>query len=253
MLLTASADTDRSVPEVNRRAFDGIVCFGGVDWWYHNRGHYDLQMMRELSQHVPVLYVNSLGMRVPQLTEGRMFVRRLARKFSSLRKGLHRVHPRFAVLSPPSLPGRWASAAMQSVVLRSVRQACETVGISRPLVWVACPPAASIAASLDGVGMVYQRTDRMEEFPSAPTDFIRRQDADLKRRSDVTVFCSRSLCMEESPGCRDAALIDHGVDYDTFRVAGDGAEIPDDVASLGAPRIGYVGGIDAHTLDASLL
>ncbi|MGH2824975.1 MAG: hypothetical protein ACRDLY_18540, partial [Thermoleophilaceae bacterium] len=53
--------------------FDGVICFGGVDWWYHNRGHYDLQMMRELSADRPVLYVNSIGMRMPAPRAGAMF------------------------------------------------------------------------------------------------------------------------------------------------------------------------------------
>ena len=32
------------------RVFDGVICFGGVDWWYHNRGHYDIQMMRRFAK-----------------------------------------------------------------------------------------------------------------------------------------------------------------------------------------------------------
>ncbi|MEO0662179.1 MAG: hypothetical protein AAFZ87_11625 [Planctomycetota bacterium] len=52
------------------RTYDGVVCFGGEDWWYHNRAHYDMQMMRELSADLPVLYVNSIGMRVPTPGEG---------------------------------------------------------------------------------------------------------------------------------------------------------------------------------------
>ena len=51
------------------RLCDGVICFGGEDWWYHNRGHFDMQMMRELSRRVPVLYVNSIGMRVPKVGE----------------------------------------------------------------------------------------------------------------------------------------------------------------------------------------
>ena len=75
------------------RTFDGIICFGGEDWWYHNRGHFDLQMMREFSGRCPVLYVNSIGMRMPRVGEGKMFFRRMARKLRSLRRGLVRVRP----------------------------------------------------------------------------------------------------------------------------------------------------------------
>ncbi len=41
--------------------FDGIICIGGEDWWYHNRGHFDFQIMRRLARSMPVLFVNSLA------------------------------------------------------------------------------------------------------------------------------------------------------------------------------------------------
>ena len=37
------------------RGFDGIICIGGEDWWYHNRGHFDFQIMRRLAERWPVL------------------------------------------------------------------------------------------------------------------------------------------------------------------------------------------------------
>ena len=96
-----------STPDDSRpvRHFDGIVCFGGVDWWYHNRGHYDLQMMRELRECVPVLYVNSIGMRRPSPAEGRMFLRRVGRKLRSVARGAVEVAPGFTVVSPLVPPG----------------------------------------------------------------------------------------------------------------------------------------------------
>ena len=57
-------------------AFDGIICIGGEDWWYHNRGHFDFQIMRRLAQRWPVLFVNSLGVRLPSLKDNKLFVSR---------------------------------------------------------------------------------------------------------------------------------------------------------------------------------
>ena len=87
MLSTAIKANVQSADTPLRR-FDGIICFGGEDWWYHNRGHYDMQMMGRLSEHMPVLYVNSIGMRTPSPTEGRMFLHRVRRKLRSIRRGL---------------------------------------------------------------------------------------------------------------------------------------------------------------------
>lgn len=35
--------------------FDSVLCFGDSDWWYHNRGHADMQFMRRFARHWPVL------------------------------------------------------------------------------------------------------------------------------------------------------------------------------------------------------
>ena len=41
----------------------GVVCFGGEDWWYHNHGHMDIQIMKRFASETPVLYVNSIVMK----------------------------------------------------------------------------------------------------------------------------------------------------------------------------------------------
>ena len=47
------------------RGFDGVICIGGEDWWYHNRGHFDFQIMRRIARDWPVLFVNSIAVRMP--------------------------------------------------------------------------------------------------------------------------------------------------------------------------------------------
>jgi glycosyltransferase involved in cell wall biosynthesis len=235
------------------RVFDGVICFGGEDWWYHNRGHYDMQMMRELSARVPVLYVNSLGMRTPSAREGKMFFRRVARKLKSLRRGLVRVRDGFAVFSPIAPPGVSGGGLGHRWLAAQVRRAAHKLGITRPLVWVACPPAAEVVGMLGGVGLVYQRTDRFESFTGVDAARISRLDRELKAAADLTLFCSTLLYEQESGACAAAAVVDHGVDFDRFERAGlRGDDDPPDVASLPRPRVGFVGGIDAHTFDPEL-
>jgi glycosyltransferase involved in cell wall biosynthesis len=58
---------------------------------------------------------------------------------------------------------------------------------------------------------------------------------------------------QERSQCRSAEFIDHGCDFDAFAAAGrDPASEPADVAPIPRPRIGFVGGIDAHTFDPEL-
>ncbi len=234
------------------RRFDGVLCFGGEDWWYHNRGHYDMQMMRELSAHVPVLYVNSIGMRAPKVAEGTMFFRRVRRKLKSLARGLVRVRENFIVYSPFVVPGKPGMALSQRLLPLQLKRATKILGMRSPLVWVACPPGATAIDALDPVGLVYQRTDRFEAFPGVDGDEIRGYDRRLKDAADVTVFCSGLLYEEEAPGCRKAVFVDHGVDFERFSAAGRARNEPADVAALGRPRVGFVGGIDSHTFDPEL-
>lgn len=247
------ATHDAPARSTRERICDGVICFGGEDWWYHNRGHYDMQMMRELSGRVPVLYVNSIGMRVPKVGEGRMFLKRVARKLKSLRRGMVRVRENFAVYSPFVAPGRLGMALSGRLLPWQVRRAARRLGIRNPLVWVACPPGAAAVDALRPHGLVYQRTDRFEEYTGVDREQIIGYDRAMKARADIALFCSRYLYEEERGSCANAMFIDHGVDYDRFERAGDdpGSE-PEDVRDLARPRAGFIGGIDASTFDPPL-
>jgi len=236
------------------RTYDGIVCFGGEDWWYHHRGHYDMQMMREFSHRVPVLYVNSLGMRIPALKEGSVLLKRIAKKIASIRRGLVEERKGFWVFSPIVLPGRFGRAVSQRFLCLQIRRAVRKLGISKPLAWVACPPAVKILEDLKPVGVVYQRTDRFEEYPYVDHDLIAGFDSRLKSAADLTLYCSTLLYEEEKSECRKALFVDHGVDFEMFAKAGKGREDePDDLRNLPRPRVGYIGNLESHRVNPDLI
>ncbi|HZW11198.1 MAG TPA: glycosyltransferase [Phycisphaerales bacterium] len=235
------------------KRFDGVICFGGEDWWYHNRGHYDMQMMRELSRTAPVLYINSIGMRVPRVGEGAMFAKRIARKLRSLRRGLVKVRENFFVASPLAAPAGLGAGLNRAALALQVRTFARRAGIRRPLVWIACPPAAEVVDRLRPVGVVYQRTDRFEAFHGVNQPRIAGFDRFLKQRADLTLYCSSWLKAQEGAQCRSAEFIDHGCDFAAFAEAGASGAEPGDMAPIPRPRAGFVGGIDAHTFDPPLL
>lgn len=236
--------------EKGERTFDGVLCFGGVDWWYHNRGHYDVQIMRRLAEDVPVIYVNSLGMRIPKRSEGSMFFSRVKRKVKSWARGAVPVTPNFTVFSPVALPGRAGRRLSQFVLTKQLQAVLRDRGIRRPLVWVACPTAAPVVDALDPAGVVFQRTDRFEAFGGVDSGDIGELCRGLVERADLSLYCCRSLMDAELPVSRASAYVDHGLD-EVFGGADDLAE-PDDIASIEGPRVGFIGGVDHHTFDAKL-
>jgi glycosyltransferase involved in cell wall biosynthesis len=235
-----------------RRTFDGVVCIGGEDWWYHNRGHFDFQIMRRLARTWPVLFVNSLGVRMPSPTGDRHFLARLARKARSLARGMARVENRFHVVSPLSVPGGIGQRLSDVALAPQIRVAARAAGIRRPLLWVHCPAGAGLVDRLAPVATVLQRTDRFEAFPEGDPARLGAQIRALKAQADLVVYAAPHLMAEEAGEVRRQLLVTHGVDLAAFRAAGAGGEEPADVRGVGRPRVGFIGGIDAHTFDPPL-
>jgi glycosyltransferase involved in cell wall biosynthesis len=239
--------------EAANQTFDGIVCIGGEDWWYHNRGHFDFQIMRRLARLWPVLFVNSLGVRIPSLTHDRHFAARIRRKLASLAKGAVNVENKFWVYSPFMIPGERGQALSDWALAPQIRLAARKAGIRRPLLWLHCPAGAPLAARLPRAAVVMQRTDRFEAFPEGDARVLSAQIAEMKRRADLVVYAAPALLAEETGSVKRQLLVTHGVDLDRFRTAGQGgSEVPADVAAIAGPRIGFIGGIDAHTFDPPL-
>ena len=230
--------------------FDGIICIGGEDWWYHNRGHFDFQIMRRLATRWPVLFVNSLGLRVPKLSDNKLFAKRITRKLRSLSRGLEKIENQFWVFSPFSIPGSTGERLSNWALSPQIRWAARRAGIKRPLLWVHCPAGAALTGKLGEKFVVLQRTDRFEAFPEADPTIVKGQIAHLKSTADLVVYAAPLLMAEEQGEVARQVLITHGVDVDRFISAGEHpVQTPADVADIPSPRVGFIGGLDAHTFD----
>lgn len=244
----AQARSSEAVTAAASGGFDAVLCFGAVDWWYHNRGHFDLQLMRRIAGELPVLYVNSLAMRVPRPSEGSMFLRRIRRKLGSLARGLRAVEGDFHVLTAAYAPGPVTGRVARPLVRLQIRRALRRLGARRPAIWVTTPTAYPFLRRLPGRLLVYNRTDRYEEFPGVDRERIARYDRALKTRAYVTVYCSASLLERERAQCARAVFLDHAVDFERFAAPGE-EEDPPELRAVPRPRAGFVGALDAHTFD----
>ncbi|MEZ5843542.1 MAG: glycosyltransferase [Hyphomicrobiaceae bacterium] len=235
------------------RAFDGIICMGGQDWWYHNRGHFDLQILRRLARHMPVLFVNSIGVRMPSASDPALFAARIRRKLKSLARGLVEAEPGFFVFSPLVVPGSIGARLSHWALAPQIRFAARRAGIARPLVWMHCPAGAALIGRLGEAALVLERTDLFEAYPEGDPALIGAQIGALKAAADLVVYCNAGLAGDEQHEVRRAVVVDHGVDLARFAAAGDGkTPIPADLAGIRGARVGFVGGIDAHTFDPDL-
>ncbi len=232
--------------------FDGVICIGGEDWWYHNRGHFDFQIMRRIARKYPVVFVNSLGVRMPSLTLDKAFSARIARKMKSLSRGLVCVEHKFWVFSPFTIPGQTGETLSQWALAPQIKLAALRAGIRKPLLWMHCPAGAPLVEKIDATALVLQRTDRFEAFPEGDPERLGAQIKKLKAQADLVIYSAAHLQEEERSEARNSLLVTHGVELETFISAGDKRRTPDDMASLTKPRVGFIGGIDHHTFDPEL-
>jgi glycosyltransferase involved in cell wall biosynthesis len=228
------------------------VCFGH-DWTGDplSKTH----IMRALAREGRVLWINSIGYRTP--TASTRDLRRLWNKLKEFTKELHEAEPNIWVLSPLAIP-LYDSPLVQRInrwLLRSqVRRACRRLHFRRVLDWVFTPTAAVVAGSLGEEKVVYYCVDDFTAFSGAGTPALAVLEEQLLRRADLVVVSSQTLLQSKSRHNPKTVLLRHGVQYDLFRTALDAAtRIPDDVAKLPAPIIGYFGLLAEDWVDLELL
>jgi len=232
------------------------ICFGGSDWWYHNRAHMDVQLMRRLAKRGTLLYVNSIIMASPKLKQGRKLITKVVRKAKSIFTGHQKTDEGFWVFSPFSLPLQHIDCARplnERLIQLQVERVKRKIGITSPVIWAVCPAACNIAIRMKEGKLVYQRTDCFEEFPDVDTDKISGFDRKLKANADLTIFVNKSLYDKECGQCKNAIYLDHGVDFDRFAGAQTDDGIPDDIAQIPKPIAGYFGALDDHKLDKDFI
>jgi glycosyltransferase involved in cell wall biosynthesis len=233
-----------------------FICFGGEDWWYHNRAHTDMQLMRRFSRTSTTVYVNSIMMRRHKVIGGNRFTEKLARKIRSILRGLKKSDAGFWVYSPFTLPVHhisWARPLNEAILRYQILRLTRKLQLTAPVVWVACPAACDTAIKMEKAKLVYQRTDRYEDDPNVDRDVILSYDRKLKANADLTIYVNKLLYDEEAAQCKNAFFMDHGVDYEMFSKAELDSKKPDDITGIREPIAGYFGALDGHKLDTGFL
>ena len=229
-----------------------IVCVGFADWqggFWTNQQH----LMSRLAVHNRVLFVESLGLRRPQIAAGD--ARRVARRIRGAIEGT-RVHDRVHVLSPLVLPlhgNSWVRALNRRLLTLSVSRAARRVGIRRPILWAYVPQAEVLIDSLDPALVIYHCVDDIAAQKGVDATPFREAEQRFASRADLVIASSSTLAdrmredsgnVLEAPNVADTAL---------FSTALQSGPIDPALAELPEPRLLFVGAITATKLDLGLL
>jgi hypothetical protein len=216
-----------------------IVCFSN-DW--DGDPLSKTHIMRILARTNRVLWVNSLGNRAPRATASD--AARAWKKLRDVTKGVEEVEPNLHVLAPlyvPAYGSEAVRAANGALVRLQVRAAMRSLGMRRPISWSFLPSAAPVVGRLGESLVVYHVVDEFSAFSDA-SSHVEELERRLIARSDLVVASSEKLLAAKRRHHPGAVLVRHGVDHAHFARALDPAlPIPDDVARLPRPVIGFFG------------
>lgn len=234
---------------------DSVLCFGDSDWWYHNRGHADMQFMRRFAKQVPVLYVNSLGVATGLRGRGNGLFRRGARKLRSMARYYRDGGEGFRVLSPIYLPGLKGAGGRfaDRVLTEQIQFVRKSAGVRRPLIWVACPTAARVLHNWPNSPVVYQLSDCYSALWGGASSRAASFERQLAERADLVICSSRRLLerARDLYGCGE--YVDHGVDFELFSNVSKTSDRGAPLQALRRPIVGFFGNLDENTVDAELL
>jgi glycosyltransferase involved in cell wall biosynthesis len=229
-----------------------IVCVGFADWdtdLWTNQHH----LMSRLAHENRVLFVESLGLRRPQLA-GRD-LKRIARR---VRNGLRgpRDQDGLHVLSPLVLPFHSSAAAraLNSRLLPMlVRRAARTLGMRRPILWAYVPQAESLLDALDPELVIYHCVDDIAAQPGIDAAGFREAESRFARRADLVLASSPGLAERMRKISANVVYAPNVADTALFAEALVDGPLDPALAELPGPRIVFTGAVVSTKLDMALL
>src|SRR5438105_2665767 len=229
-----------------------IVCFAGEDWWYHHP-HSKNHILKRLARHNRVLFVNSITMGLPSVSNPDFF-KKIWRKLSSYLRWLRKAPEGLWVMTPINVPiygSKIARALNRLLLVLQLRLVMLVLNMHKPIVWVATPTAADIVNSLRSKLLVYQVSDKYDfnEDSALSRSVIRDMDGRLKNQARVVMYSGRKLYEEAEH--RHRYFLEQAVDFDRFAKLPPVA--PAEIAAIPSPVLGYVGAADWYTMDVPLI
>jgi glycosyltransferase involved in cell wall biosynthesis len=229
-----------------------IVCVGFADWdteLWTNQHH----LMSRLAAQNRVLFVESLGLRRPQLAG-----RDLARIGRRLRRGLAppRAVDGLHVLSPLVLPlhSNRALRALNGRLLRmQVHRAIRRLGMGHPILWAYVPQAESLIETLQAQLIVYHCVDDIAAQAGIDGASFRAAEERFAASADL-VLASAPALAERMRGLSNNVMEAPNVaDTTLFASALQEGPVDPALAALAHPRVVFTGAIVSTKLDLPLL
>ena len=236
-----------------------IICFGGEDWWYHHPHSKNHLMRRFARAGNRVIFVNSISMGLPSLSN-KDLVPRIARKLRSYAKLSRETPEGITVVSPAALPffgSRASRGVNRRLIAAQINLLARRRGLKRPVLWIAIPTAVEMMGRMDESLVIYHVSDKYDantmDHATDPA-VIRRLHERALERADLIFYSGRKLLEEATDGRERSHLLEQAVDFEHWSRVGAGVlDVAAEVARIPRPRLGYFGAIEPWLVDQELI
>jgi glycosyltransferase involved in cell wall biosynthesis len=233
------------------RRFGSVVCASTADFdapLWTNKQH----LMSRVAAEIPVLYIESLGLRHPRPT--RRDAARIARRLRPGRSGGMPASVReLEIASPLVLPyhgSRIVRAVNHGLLERQLHG--RIARLPRPrLLWAYSPAVIDELDLTQFETVVYHAVDDLASVPGIPRT-VAALERRLAERADAVAASADALASRLSRFNSNTHLVGQAADIDHFGLALAGPDEPSDVIDLPRPRAIFVGALSDHKVDWSL-
>lgn len=224
-----------------------VIIISSIDWTTHWQMHHQLAISLVAAGN-RVLFIENTGVRGPRRGDGGRIRERIRNWLKSTR-GFSEVQPGVTVFSPLFLPfpysrvAGWINRLMLSV---PIGKWMRIVRFHDPVVltFLPTPLAQALIRDVDPILVIYYCANDMAGSSPAVGKLRPWEDL-LFSRADLVFAISEAICERASALAKEVYLFPAGVDFALFATARERAAIPDDLAWLQSPVVGYVGALSS--------
>lgn len=214
-------------------------------------------LFRHISKNNSVLWVNTIGMRIPKFNKRDALKAIL--KIKKMIPGLWAsgkapaVTQKIRVCQPPMLPFLNIPAIRffnKKSVVYQVQKQLKSLNMNYPVIVVTAPNACDYIDHFNKSSVVYYCVDDFSEWPGLDKNLVKAMESELIKKSDIFIATSQNLYKKLESQGKQVNLLTHGVDIEFFSSAQENEHYL--LENIPKPRVGYFGLFDDRS-DKNLL
>ncbi len=216
-----------------------MVCIAAVDWdGIQNRSQ---QLMKRFSQRNRILYVNPPASWLSPLRDPAA-----KNKKDAWKRGVTPVTDRLYVMDLPMIHPFGSrlfglNAVNQKTIAATVKAAVDSLGMENVILWTYLHTSADLVGKLGESMVIYDCVDDHGAFPGHNPRVVASMENRLIQRADIVFASARHLAQRCRQFSDAVFLVPNGADVTHFKKAQEDGPIPEDLASVPHPVVGYIG------------